>query len=128
MVSPRKETTPKSPPKSPVRAIRKNKPFSNKNPYKQKSSSERVNGNYITITATRGDEEAISILKGDDEEVDAYVLNIRDDIDANLEYIIDLCIGSCLPRRLSRDNNVVALSRGMSILNCNRLVQIYNIN
>jgi hypothetical protein len=39
----------------------------------------------LRSTATLDDVEAISILKGDDDEVDAYVLQIKDDIEANLE-------------------------------------------
>ena len=85
MVTLSNPTPPKSPPKSPTRAMRKLNAFSNKNPYKKKSSSEKVNGNFIKITATLDDVEAISILKGDDDEVDAYVLQIKDDIEANLE-------------------------------------------
>jgi hypothetical protein len=113
----RSGTTPRSPPKSPVRAMRKNNPFSSKNPYKKKSATEKINGNFITIEATRGDEEAISILKGNDPEVDAYVLNIRDDIEANAEYIAELFIASCSPKRLSKEEHVVALSRGKRIIN-----------
>jgi hypothetical protein len=102
-----------SPPKSPVRAMRKKNAFSPNNPYKKKSSSER-SGNTIKVMATLGDEEIIFIHKGNDEEVDAYMLNIKSDIDDNCPYIVDLCLAACLPRRQSKENHIVALSRGKS--------------
>eukprot|EP00978_Attheya_sp_CCMP212_P042765 scaffold266383_cov92-Attheya_sp.AAC.1 len=111
MVSPTSATPPKSSPKSPVRSIKKKNAFSPNNPYKKKSSSTKVNGNHIRITATRGNEEMISILKGDDTAVDNYILNVKDDIENSVEYVIQLMLAGCLPRRESKESHVVALSR-----------------
>jgi hypothetical protein len=100
-----------SPPKSPVRAVRKKNAFMKNNPYMKKPASE-IKGNMIKIIAVKGDEEIMFVHKGNDESVDTYVLNVKKDIEDHLEPVMEMHLSACLPRRVSKDNNLVALSRG----------------
>eukprot|EP00978_Attheya_sp_CCMP212_P032424 scaffold126494_cov34-Attheya_sp.AAC.1 len=110
MVTTTPATPPRSPPKSPVRAIRKKNAFSPDNPYKKKTQAQKLNGIFINIIATLGDEEIITILK--EIDIDAYVRNIKTDVDNGAPYITEMEISDCLPRRVSKEDNTVALSRG----------------
>eukprot|EP00978_Attheya_sp_CCMP212_P034933 scaffold149423_cov60-Attheya_sp.AAC.1 len=110
MVTTMPETPPRSPLKSPVRAIRKKNAFSPNIPYKKKSMSNKLNGIFINIMATLGDEEIITLLK--EADTDAYMLNIKSDVVNEAAYIAELEISDCVPRRVSKEEHIVALSRG----------------
>eukprot|EP00978_Attheya_sp_CCMP212_P025316 scaffold81157_cov61-Attheya_sp.AAC.1 len=90
MVTTTPATPPRSPPKSPVRAIRKKNAFSPNNPYKykKKTQAQKFNGVYINIIATLGDKEIITLLK--EADIDAYMRNVKTDVDEEAEYITEL--------------------------------------
>jgi hypothetical protein len=96
---------------SPARGYRKKNTFSPENKYKKKPSGGQYNE--IRVTTTRGDEEVYFLLKGGTEgRVDAYGLHLKTDIEEEAQYSVELCLASANPRRVSRDENLVALSEG----------------
>eukprot|EP00978_Attheya_sp_CCMP212_P018636 scaffold51340_cov62-Attheya_sp.AAC.5 len=92
---------------SPARAYRKKNAFSPENKYKKKLTGGQYNE--IRVITTKGDVEIYMLLKGGTNgRVDAYGLHLKKDIEEDVEYTVQLCLSGAWPRRVSRDNNLVA--------------------
>jgi hypothetical protein len=96
---------------SPARGYRKKNAFSPENKYKKKPSGGQYNE--IRVTTTKGDEEVYFLLKGGTAgRVDAYGLHLKSDIEEQVQYTVDLNFSEGVPRRISKEENLVALSEG----------------
>jgi hypothetical protein len=96
---------------SPARGYRKKNAFSPENKYKKKPSGGQYNE--IRVTTTKGDEEVYFLLKGGtDGRVDSYGLHLKQDIEDRVQFTVDFFFSEASPRRVSKEENLVALSEG----------------
>jgi hypothetical protein len=110
---------------SPARGYRKKNAFSPENKYKKKSTGGQFNE--IRVDTTKGDEEVFFLLKGGTNgRVDAYGLQLKKDIEELVQFTIDMWLAEASPRRVSKEENLVALSQGKKSSSERSIKTIFN--